>query len=168
MGISSLNPARRLDTFALNTTWIQLSETAESAEEAELLGEDPMIKRKGKSVSFDAMVKFFMQNYSIPTKKDIDQLAVKIDRLEKVVQSANFGRRGRASHMGRGKPAGGNYPVSASDTVLEIIKRFKGGIGFADIRAQTGYSEKKLRNIIYRLGKQERIVAKRRGIYVTR
>jgi hypothetical protein len=33
-----------------------------------------MTKRKGKPVSFDAMVKFFMHNYNIPTKRDIDQL----------------------------------------------------------------------------------------------
>ena len=128
-----------------------------------------MVKRKGKPVSFDAMVKFFMQNYNIPTKRDIDQLAAKIDRLETLIQSPSSGaRRGRASRVGRGKPSDGNYPVPASDTVLEIIKRFKSGIGFAGIRAQTGYNEKKLRNIIYRLGKMERIATKRRGIYIAR
>ncbi len=33
-----------------------------------------MARKKGKSISFDAMVKFFMQYYNIPTRKDIDKL----------------------------------------------------------------------------------------------
>ena len=41
-----------------------------------------MMKRRTKSVSFDAMVKFFMHNYGIPTKKDIDKLLKRLDRLE--------------------------------------------------------------------------------------
>jgi len=41
-----------------------------------------MAKKKGKSVSFDAMVKFFLQYYNIPTRNDIIKLMDKIDRLE--------------------------------------------------------------------------------------
>ena len=53
-----------------------------------------MVRKKGKAISFDAMVKFFMQNYDIPTKKDVDRvvdiadrvgLARKVARLEPVV-----------------------------------------------------------------------------------
>ena len=46
-----------------------------------------MQKRKGKAVSFDAMVKFFMQNYNIPTKKDVDRLMAKLDRLENLLKA---------------------------------------------------------------------------------
>ena len=48
--------------------------------------EDPMSRRKGKTISFDAMVKFFMQNYDIPTKKDVDKLMAKLDRLENLIK----------------------------------------------------------------------------------
>jgi hypothetical protein len=44
-----------------------------------------MPTKKGKTISFDAMVKFFMQNYNIPTKKDVDKVMAKLDRLENLV-----------------------------------------------------------------------------------
>ena len=50
--------------------------------------EESMSKRKGKTISFDAMVKFFMQNYNIPTKKDVDRLMAKLDRLENLMKVA--------------------------------------------------------------------------------
>jgi len=128
-----------------------------------------MTKKKGKSVSFDAMVKFFMQHYSIPTKKDIDNLAAKIERLEKQIQASGYiDRKRKSSAYTRRRTASGDRPVSDSDTVLEVIKRFRNGVGFADIQARTGYADKKLRNIIYRLGKLDRIARERRGIYIAR
>ena len=50
-----------------------------------------MPRRKGRPISFDAMVKFFMQNYSIPTKKDVDQLMAKLDRLESLINNLAMG-----------------------------------------------------------------------------
>ncbi len=50
--------------------------------------EDPMPKRKGKTPSFDAMVKFFMQQYNIPTKQDVDRLMAKLDRLENLINQS--------------------------------------------------------------------------------
>ena len=52
------------------------------------------------------------------------------------------------------------------DQALEVIKRFKKGVGFAEIQARTGFEEKKLRNIIYRLHKMGKIVRKTRGLYI--
>ena len=46
-----------------------------------------MPTKKGKTISFDAMVKFFMQNYNIPTKKDVDKVMAKLDRLENLIES---------------------------------------------------------------------------------
>ena len=39
-------------------------------------------------------------------------------------------------------------------------------VGFADIRAKTGYGEKKVRNTIYRLHSMGKITRKSRGLYV--
>ena len=58
-----------------------------------------MAKRKSKTVTFDAMVKFFMQTYDIPTKKDVDKLLARLDRIEKLLKSSGISRR-------RGRPAG--------------------------------------------------------------
>lgn len=125
-----------------------------------------MIKKKGKAISFDAMVKFFMLNYNIPTKSDIDKLMAKMEHIEKLIKaSAVSGKTKRISGTKTGKSSQNDSPT-ASDMVLEIIKMFQDGAGFAEIQAGTGFGDKKLRNIIFRLNKTGRIKRKRRGVYI--
>jgi len=123
--------------------------------------EDPMPKRKGKSPSFDAMVKFFMQQYNIPTKKDVDRLMAKLDRLENLINQSAMSPDIADIRIGRRKTA-----LTAIDVVLDAIKRSKQGIGFAAIQEMTGFDEKKIRNIIFRLNKIGKITRKSRGIYI--
>ncbi len=120
-----------------------------------------MARRKGKSVSFDAMVKFFMQYYNIPTKKDIIKLIERMDRLEQVIKESELSGKGSRSSTSASRPA-----KTSSNRVLEVIKRFKKGVGFTEIQKRTGYGEKKLRNIIYRLHKTKQIYRKSRGVYI--
>lgn len=124
-----------------------------------------MARRKGKSVTFDAMVKFFIRQYNIPTRKDVDRLMVRLDRLEKLIKTSNAGKGRQGVRSGRGRPTR-RSAMTASDTVLEVIGRFKNGVGFADIQAKTGFGEKKIRNIIFRLDKLGKIKRVSRGIYV--
>ena len=56
--------------------------------------------------------------------------------------------------------------VLVSDTVFNTIKSFRQGAGFSDIQTKTGFDEKKLRNIIFRLNKLNKIKRKSRGIYI--
>ena len=122
-----------------------------------------MSRKRGKGISFDAMVKFFMQNYNIPTKKDVDRIMTKLDRLENLIMAGMAsGGYPVTGKMGRRKTA-----VTAVDMVFETIKRAPNGLGFADIQAKTGFGEKKIRNIIYRLNKTGKIKRKSRGIYVS-
>ena len=121
-----------------------------------------MTRRKGKTVSFDAMVKFFMQNYNIPTKKDVDRLMAKLDRLENLI---------KASMAAGGSPLNGPIgvrkdAVTAVDMVFDVIKRSRQGLGFADIQSKTGFGDKKIRNIIFRLNKVGKIKRKSRGLYL--
>jgi hypothetical protein len=120
-----------------------------------------MSKKKSKSVSFDAMVKFFMQHYGIPTKVDVDRIIKRLDRMEKLIKSSSG--RGRRKAAGEGKPraAAGQSNASATDQVLNIIGKYNQGAGFAQIHAKTGFDEKKIRNILYRLHKLKKI--ERRG-----
>lgn len=121
-----------------------------------------MHKRKGKAVSFDAMVKFFMQNYNIPTKKDVERLMAKLDRLENLLKTAMAsGRYPLKGPAGKHKTA-----VTAVDVVFDVIKRSNRGLGFADIQAKTGFGDKKIRNTIFRLNKIGKIKRKSRGVYV--
>jgi hypothetical protein len=118
-----------------------------------------MTKRKGKPVSFDAMVKFFMHNYNIPTKRDLDRINERLDRLEKLIKALPPQSRRTAAKDD------GATPKSATDTVLDIIKRSQNGVAVAEVRKRTGYDDKKLRNIIFRLNKMEKITRVNRGRY---
>ncbi len=110
-----------------------------------------------------------MQYYNIPTRKDIDKLMAKMDRIEALIKAS-----GTADSAGRGlggKTSGGKgrthkAAVTSADMVLDVIKRFKKGVGFSEIQTRTGFGEKKLRNIIFRLHKMGKIVRVSRGIYI--
>jgi len=123
-------------------------------------------KKGGKSVSFDAMVKFFMQHYDLPTKKDFNKLLSKIDRLETLIKKqAVLSGKGRQIY-GTGSIKSGRINMTASDIVLEVVKRSKKGVDFNQLQSKTGFEDKKLRNIIFRLNKLKKIKRKNRGIYI--
>jgi hypothetical protein len=121
-----------------------------------------MTRKKGKSVSFDAMVKFFIQNYNIPTKNDMDKLQVRLDQIERLLRSGSTRARATTKNKGAAK----NGTVTALDTVFDIIQKAPEGSSFKDIQNKTGYDDKKIRNVIFRLNKMEKIKRKSRGIYV--
>jgi len=124
-----------------------------------------MTKRK-HSPSFDAMVKFFQQHYNFATKQDINRLVDKIDELEKSVKEALLPSQQPASTRAPRKKKVDLTKQSASDAVLEVITDARTGIKFPEIKAKTGFNDKKLRNIIYRLGKLGKIKNKKRGVYI--
>lgn len=128
-----------------------------------------MARKKGKPVSFDAMVKFFLKNYNIPTTKDVEKLMARIDRLENLVKSSLSSARSRGAYDARStrtRSSRKQYGSTASDLVLETIEKHKQGASFSDIQAKTGFNEKKIRNIIFRLNKIGKIRRKSRGLYV--
>ena len=57
---------------------------------------------------------------------------------------------------------------SATDTdkVLKAISSSKKGVSTATIMQKTGYSQKKIANIIYRLRKQQKIKSVDKGVYI--
>ena len=129
-----------------------------------------MARRKTKSVSFDAMVKFFMHNYYIPTTKDVDKLMARLDQIEKLIKATGLpkkGRRGAAGRAGARKPRT-RSGSTAVDQVLEVIRGLKQGADLPEIKAKTGFDDKKVRNIIYRLNKDGSIERLSRGIYIAK
>ena len=129
--------------------------------------EDCMVRGKRKTVTFDAMVKFFMQHYDIPTKKDVEKIHVRLDKLEKLIRSS----QSKTGRITRGK-TGTKYAAkrgartpTASDRVHAILKRSKKGLNIAEIKRKTDFDDKKLRNILFRLHSLKRIKRVSRGIY---
>jgi hypothetical protein len=120
-----------------------------------------MARKKGKSISFDAMVKFFMHTYEIPTTRDVEKLMARLYRLESLIAAGPA-----AGPAGRSKGAGRGKGVPAAEAVLETIKRSKQGLKFTDIQAKTGFADKKIRNIIFRLNKLGKIKRHSRGVYI--
>jgi hypothetical protein len=57
-------------------------------------------------------------------------------------------------------------PATAADTVLAIIKRYKKGIGNATLMEKTGYNQKKIASLVFKLRKQGKIKSVDRGVYV--
>lgn len=122
-----------------------------------------MVKKRGKPVSFDAMVKFFMQAYQIPTKRDVDKILKGMERIEGQLKTlmSQTPSASRKKRTPREKSEG-----NATSRVLEVIQKRKDGIDVPGIRAETGFEDKKLRNIIFRLHKLGKIKRKDRGVYV--
>ena len=56
--------------------------------------------------------------------------------------------------------------VTAVDTVLKIINRSKKGVDTPTLMKKTGFNEKKIHNIVYKLKKQGKIKSAGRGVYV--
>ena len=125
-----------------------------------------MTRKTVKSVSFNAMVKFFMQSYGVPTKKDVNKLHEKLDRIEQLIK-LSYGTKRRIHTDFRKKTAAGSSAVTASDVVANFISQSgSDGVDFAGLKYITGFEEKKLRNIIFRLNKNGRITRKSRGVYI--
>jgi len=125
-----------------------------------------MPKKTVKSVSFNAMVKFFMQSYGVPTKKDILKLHERLDRIEKLIKLSYETKR-RINTGSDKKNIAGSSAMTASDVVANVINKSNAdGIDFASIKDRTGFEEKKLRNIIFRLNKTGKITNKSRGVYI--
>jgi hypothetical protein len=57
-------------------------------------------------------------------------------------------------------------PETAVDTVMTIIGRSTKGVSTAEIKSKTGFNQKKVANIVYKLKKQKKIKSIDKGVYV--
>lgn len=110
--------------------------------------------------NWESFIKMLLHRLDIPSKEDISALHTRLDKLEQLIyQKPPAGRK-----EGRQKAA---KKKSASAIVLEIISNHPQGTNFKTIKAATGFDDKKLRNIIFRLDKIKKIQRVSRGIYKT-
>ena len=56
--------------------------------------------------------------------------------------------------------------ATATEQILDIIKRFKRGVDVPTLKEKTGFDDKKVRNIVFRASKDGKIKKTGRGIYV--
>ena len=55
--------------------------------------------------------------------------------------------------------------MTAGDTILNIIEKNKKGVDVASLQKETGFTTKKIHNIVYKLKKQGKIISERKGFY---
>lgn len=100
--------------------------------------------------------------------RDTERLAKKLDRLQKPKAT----KKPKAKLKRKARPAKKKVTkkrtpqVSASETVLRIIKRSTKGVDTATLRKKTGFQGRKVRDILYRLKKQRKIRSPRKGVYI--
>jgi hypothetical protein len=86
-----------------------------------------------------------------PKRKKPSTAAKKVKAVKKPVQKATKKKEVKSA--------------TDADKVLEIIGRSKNGAGTAVIMQKTGFNQKKIANIIYRLRKQQKIKSVGKGVY---
>ncbi len=56
--------------------------------------------------------------------------------------------------------------VTAVDTFLRIIDRFKTGVDIAALMKKTGFNQKKIHNVVYKLKKQGKVKSIGKSVYL--
>jgi len=108
--------------------------------------------------NWEGFVKILLHRLDIPTKEDINNLHLRLDKLEQLIyQKQPDAKQDTKPRTSKRK--------SASAIVLEVIENHPNGTNFTTIKAATGFDDKKLRNIIFRLDKIKKIQRVNRGIY---
>ena len=117
-----------------------------------------MTEQNEFGANWEGFVKILLNRLDIPTKEDINILHNRLDKLEQLIYQKQPGvKRDTLRRPAKRK--------SASAIVLEVIANHPDGTNFKTIKAATGFDDKKLRNIIFRLDKIGRIQRVNRGIY---
>ena len=91
-----------------------------------------------------------------------DKMIKRFEKLEKKAQTAKKPKAKAAKKVFVKKPA----KLSASGTVLAIVKKSRKGIDTATLEKKAGFETKKIRDTIFRLRKQGKIKSERKGLYV--
>jgi DNA replicative helicase MCM subunit Mcm2 (Cdc46/Mcm family) len=98
--------------------------------------------------------------------RDTERLARKLDKLQKP-KAAKKRKVKRKVRPAKKRVTKKRAPqISASETVLRIIKRSAKGVDTATLRKKTGFQGRKVRDILYRLKKQRKIRSPRKGVYM--
>ena len=99
--------------------------------------------------------------------KDLKGLTQKTDKMIKRLEKLEKAQAAKKPKAKAVKKAVAKKPakLSASGTVLAIVKRSRKGIDTATLEKKTGFEGRKIRDIIFRLRKQGKIKSERKGVY---
>ena len=103
--------------------------------------------------------------------KKADAMIIALDKLEKSKAAKKPQPKSAKRKPAKKAPAKKaaekkTRPATATDTVLGIINRSKKGVNTESLMKKTGYNQKKVFNLIYKLKKQGKIKSAEKGVYV--
>ncbi len=100
--------------------------------------------------------------------KDLKRLTQKTDKMIRQLEKLEKAQAAKKPKAKAAKKAIAKKPakLTASGTVLATIKRSRKGVDKASLIKKTGFEDKKIRDITYRLRKQRKIKKDRKGLYV--
>ncbi len=100
--------------------------------------------------------------------KDLKKLTQKTEKMMKQLEKPKKAQAAKKPKAKAVRKTTVKKPtrVSASGTVLAIVKRSRKGIDTATLEKKTGFEGRKIRDIIFRLRKQGKIKSERKGLYV--
>ncbi len=100
--------------------------------------------------------------------KDLKRLTQKTEKMIKQLEKpkkAQVAKKPKAKAVKKAVTKK-SAKLSASETVLAIIKRGRKGVDKATLRNKTGFEGRKIRDLIYKLKKQGKIKTEGKGLYV--
>ncbi len=102
--------------------------------------------------------------------KKVDKMIIAVAKLEKPKAKVAKVKPAKKT-VAKAKPvkkviAKKTVQLTATDTVLSIIKRYKKGVGFPILKTKSGFNDKKVRNIVQKAFKEGKIKRVGKGIYI--
>lgn len=95
--------------------------------------------------------------------RQMDKLIKAVNKFEKEKASKRKKAQGSTRNASAKKKA---TALTATDQVVQIIKRSKKGIDVATLAKKTGFEKKKIRDILFRASRQGKIKRVGKGIYI--
>ncbi len=95
-----------------------------------------------------------------------EAMAKKVSKLEKAQAAAKAKPKAKAKTVKKAPAKKKASKLTATDQVVNIIKRSKKGADVAGLIKKTGFGERTVRNILFKAGKQGKIKRAGRGVYV--
>ncbi|MBW2019462.1 MAG: hypothetical protein JRI58_06060 [Deltaproteobacteria bacterium] len=152
------------------------------------------MKKKQKPFNLEPVVEFMTNRFKIPTKKEIDklikkteqsleslkvptraafdQLTKRVEALEKALKAQKRATKVAGPAKVHKKAGVKKRPVSKakpqmtdSEKVLAAMKKYPAGVDVATLKTITGFEDKKIRNIVFRLSKKRKVKRTGRGVY---
>ena len=101
--------------------------------------------------------------------QNIEQLAEKIEAMADTTTATTDTATKPARKKATAKKAAAKKPAKKAPTATDIVRtavyRYKNGLSVAQLKKKTGFDDKKVANIVYKLKKQGAVVSPSKGVY---